>query len=157
MGEYGREQRNQLSRAVANNETGSKQLKGFVDNRKIPMLLNSQILQMVPVIKTLDLMEQGKKHLAGGISPDKITKRLVGNNGENISQVLAVREYEHYQGRPGYELRFYVLSPAGTPFANTKARTLIGALGVTNGVFHIFHIGPGANTFDGYECPPLFF
>lgn len=33
MGEYGREQRNQLSRAIANNETGSRQLKGFVDNR----------------------------------------------------------------------------------------------------------------------------
>ncbi len=34
MAEYGREQRNQLSRAVANSETGSRQLKGFVDNRK---------------------------------------------------------------------------------------------------------------------------
>ena len=34
MGEYGREQRNQLSRAIANNELSSKQLKRFVDNRK---------------------------------------------------------------------------------------------------------------------------
>lgn len=33
MGEYGREQRHQLSRAVANSETGSRQLKGFVDHR----------------------------------------------------------------------------------------------------------------------------
>lgn len=33
MGEYDRKQRNQLSRAIANNNTGSKQLKGFVDNR----------------------------------------------------------------------------------------------------------------------------
>lgn len=34
MGEYGREQRNKLSRAVANSEAGSRQLKGFVNNRK---------------------------------------------------------------------------------------------------------------------------
>lgn len=33
MAEYSREQRNQLSRAIANSELGSKQLKGFVDNR----------------------------------------------------------------------------------------------------------------------------
>lgn len=33
MAEYSREQRNRLSRAVANGETGSRQLKGFVDNR----------------------------------------------------------------------------------------------------------------------------
>lgn len=34
MAEYSREQRNQLSRAIANSETGSRQLKGFVDNRR---------------------------------------------------------------------------------------------------------------------------
>lgn len=33
MAEYSREQRNQLSRAVANSDAGSRQLKGFVDNR----------------------------------------------------------------------------------------------------------------------------
>lgn len=33
MAEYRREQRNQLSRAIANSETGSRQLKEFVDNR----------------------------------------------------------------------------------------------------------------------------
>ncbi|WP_259281376.1 DUF4157 domain-containing protein [Bacteroides fragilis] len=33
MAEYGREQRNQLSRAITNSEVGSRQLKGFVDNR----------------------------------------------------------------------------------------------------------------------------
>lgn len=41
MGEYAREQRNQLSRAVANSETKGKQMKGFVDNR-----LNSYVKQM---------------------------------------------------------------------------------------------------------------
>lgn len=33
MAEYGREQRNQLIRAVANNKSGRKQLREFVDNR----------------------------------------------------------------------------------------------------------------------------
>lgn len=33
MAEYGREQRNQLSRVIANSGTGSRQLKGFVDQR----------------------------------------------------------------------------------------------------------------------------
>nr|DAE72354.1 MAG TPA: hypothetical protein [Caudoviricetes sp.] len=34
MAEYSREQRNQLSRAVANSETGNRQMKNFIDNRK---------------------------------------------------------------------------------------------------------------------------
>lgn len=33
MAEYGRVQSNRLSRAIAKSETGSRQLKGFVDNR----------------------------------------------------------------------------------------------------------------------------
>lgn len=35
MGEYGREQRNQLSRGIANSDAGSRQLKGIVDNRQL--------------------------------------------------------------------------------------------------------------------------
>lgn len=35
MAEYGREQRDQLSRAVANSRSGNKQLKEFADNRCI--------------------------------------------------------------------------------------------------------------------------
>lgn len=35
MGEYGREQRNQLSRVVSNSRARSKQLKRFVDNRNM--------------------------------------------------------------------------------------------------------------------------
>lgn len=34
MAEYGREQRNQLSRAVANSDTGSRQMKEIIDNRE---------------------------------------------------------------------------------------------------------------------------
>lgn len=33
MAEYGRKQRNQLSRAIVNSETGSRQLKNVIDNR----------------------------------------------------------------------------------------------------------------------------
>nr|WP_302831127.1 hypothetical protein [uncultured Bacteroides sp.] len=43
MGEYGREQRSQLSRAIANNKTGSRQLKGIVDNRPKKRIQNSII------------------------------------------------------------------------------------------------------------------
>lgn len=35
MGEYERKQMNQLSRAITNGESRSKQLKGFVDNRDV--------------------------------------------------------------------------------------------------------------------------
>lgn len=54
MAEYGREQRNQLSRAVANSETGSKQLKGFVDNRRItnkPIQYKKNMLECTTEIK----------------------------------------------------------------------------------------------------------
>lgn len=40
MAEYSKEQRNQLSRVIANSETGSRQLKGIVDNRKQNGLYN---------------------------------------------------------------------------------------------------------------------
>lgn len=46
MGEYGREQRNQLSRAIANSGVGSRQLKSFVDNRM-------QILSHVKLMRTI--------------------------------------------------------------------------------------------------------
>lgn len=47
MAEYSREQRNQLSRVIANSESGSKQLKGVVDNRTHFLLrLNSGINSM---------------------------------------------------------------------------------------------------------------
>lgn len=43
MGEYNRKQRSQLSRAIANSETGSRQLKGVVDNRLTQRTLNKVI------------------------------------------------------------------------------------------------------------------
>lgn len=45
MAEYSREQRNQPSRAIANNATGSRQLKGFVDNRTMKKNNTSSLIQ----------------------------------------------------------------------------------------------------------------
>lgn len=45
MGEYSREQRKQESRAVANNETGNRQLKRIIDNRS-SLFLQSKLLQV---------------------------------------------------------------------------------------------------------------
>lgn len=49
MTEYSREQRNQLSRAVANSDTGSRQLKGVVDNRNTIIHRTPQVLQQKQV------------------------------------------------------------------------------------------------------------
>lgn len=46
MREYGKEQGYQLSRAIANNESGNKQLKKFVDNRMAVYHHNDQLAQM---------------------------------------------------------------------------------------------------------------
>lgn len=46
MWQYGNEQRNQLSRAIAYNESGNKQLKKFVDNRMAVYPHNNQLAQM---------------------------------------------------------------------------------------------------------------
>ena len=61
MAEYSREQRSQLSRAIANCGTGSRQLKKIVDNRGVtnlnPMILGSNIIQGVftlPIENCLD-------------------------------------------------------------------------------------------------------
>lgn len=45
MGEYGRKQRNQLSRIIANIETGSRQLKGFVDSRRVLMKQQKNMIE----------------------------------------------------------------------------------------------------------------
>lgn len=52
MAEYGREQRNQLSRAIANSETGSRQLKGIVDNRTSKIEHSQNPIQLFSVTKT---------------------------------------------------------------------------------------------------------
>lgn len=45
MTEYRREQRKRPSRAIANNETGSRQLKEFVDNRNCSVNHLSEVVQ----------------------------------------------------------------------------------------------------------------
>ena len=47
MGEYGRQQRYQLSRVIADNRCGNRQLKGFVDNKR-----GSSLIQMIRVART---------------------------------------------------------------------------------------------------------
>lgn len=49
MGEYDRIQKKQESRAVANNETGSRQLKGFVDNSKSNQLIQRATFQQTGI------------------------------------------------------------------------------------------------------------
>ena len=56
MGEYSREQRNQLSRVIANSETGSRQMKGFMDNRRgtnKPVQYKKNMLECTTEIKVL--------------------------------------------------------------------------------------------------------
>lgn len=79
MGEYGREQRTQLSRAIANSEPRSGQLKSFVDNR-------SQTIQMWHGTSgdSADLFQQATNRMTTlGIPPAAITG-LLGANGANI-------------------------------------------------------------------------
>lgn len=63
MAEYSREQRNQLSRAVANSETGSRQLKGVVDSRKF-VLSNS----LIPVVQAQTITTYATPNRRGGNS-----------------------------------------------------------------------------------------
>ncbi|WP_294590840.1 AHH domain-containing protein [uncultured Bacteroides sp.] len=79
MGEYYREQRNQLSRAIANSGISSRQLKSFVDNR-------SQTIQMWhgTSVDSANLFQQATTRMTIlGIPPAAITG-LLGANGANI-------------------------------------------------------------------------
>lgn len=57
MAEYSREQRNQLSRAVTNNETGSRQSKEFMDNRcNIQMMAIGKPSSLHPLTRSKHLV-----------------------------------------------------------------------------------------------------
>lgn len=110
MGEYGREQKNQLSRAIANSKTKGMQLQRFVDNRLIStaqMMTNaiSNVNQFVKVSADIKLkykekgvpIEKTKTGNSGspGIAQDNIkrhpqTKKMLGNYaiGANPSNPL---------------------------------------------------------------------
>lgn len=63
MAEYGREQRNQLSRAIANSDAGSRQLKGFVDNRikaGIQFSLSTSVIQKRPIYRRFDASNEAR-------------------------------------------------------------------------------------------------
>lgn len=73
MAEYDREQRNKLSRTIANSETGSRQLKEIVDNRDAnPInLFNDFVIQRLPVLRT------------GAHSNNNYTPRPIDVNGSD--------------------------------------------------------------------------
>lgn len=85
MTEYSREQRNQLSRAIANSGSQSKQLKAFVDNRYI------------------SIMPLQKKGVTIGItsrlSTDKITGESGNQSGINNVNFPGVIECFYYKKR----------------------------------------------------------
>lgn len=60
MAEYVKEQRTQLSKAITNRETGSKQLKGFVDNREDYLQLKRWInFHSSPIQRVIRFYEAG--------------------------------------------------------------------------------------------------
>lgn len=61
MAEYGREQRNQLSRAIANSEAGSRQLRGIEDNRFVNY--DDIVQRKLEISGEPDDIEEGKENL----------------------------------------------------------------------------------------------
>lgn len=145
MGEYGREQRHQLSRSIANSGAGSRQMKGFVDNR------TSNIIQMKTLIigksfqNTPDARDDGKLGLGekltlnakeGGEVKDGEGKGApefalesgtnVGqlNNNEFIADGMPGRvEFSVKRSDEGDSLKskmsMYVIAPQNARFLNT--------------------------------------
>ena len=120
MGEYGREQRNQLSRAIANSEPRSKQLKVFVDNRTkvgAQFSLSTSVIQKQTIYRRFGNDNEAKyprvkynigalPHIANGRSD--ITATIPGNipldtttvplGGAGVSVNTNRREAERIQG-----------------------------------------------------------
>ena len=66
MGEYGREQRNQLSRAVGNSEHKSGQLKGFADNRSQTIKYQNTQCEVDKISNNGHVTQQSKKGIVLG-------------------------------------------------------------------------------------------
>lgn len=64
MAEYSREQKSQLSRAVANNGAGSRQLKGFGDRNVIANGLN-QMERHISALNIATIQRANEKYLYG--------------------------------------------------------------------------------------------
>lgn len=79
MAEYDRIQKNQESRAVANNGTGNRQVKSFVDNR-------SQTVQMWQGVSgdSVNLFQQATIRMTALGIPQAAITGLLGANGANI-------------------------------------------------------------------------
>lgn len=99
MGEYGREQRNQLSRAISTSETGSRQLKRFVDNRisniiQMKTLIIGKSFQNKPVTRDdgklglgekliLNAKEEGETKVGEGVGAQEFALE----SGTNVGQL----------------------------------------------------------------------
>ncbi|WP_347396533.1 hypothetical protein, partial [Parabacteroides leei] len=79
MAEYSREQRNHLSRAITNGDTGSRQLKGFVDNRCMTQKVDNQLKIIQKIIK------REKEH-----------QIKISNNSQYIKQLKEIQSNHMY-------------------------------------------------------------
>lgn len=95
MGEYEKKQRNQQSRVIANIETGSRQLKGFVDNRNINLvnpLVQCNTLQRTVTPKTgadaTITAELTQIDTNAGQGDDTILNTVCGNDATLSAEIL---------------------------------------------------------------------
>lgn len=114
MGEYSREQRNQLSRAVANNRTGSRQLKEFVDNRQFSMM-QRDCVQTKAIAKkgyspwpTFDYVGSKIGKIHGNCTPRK-AKGIVRDRTENLIKDSFGGKDHYYINTSGNDfIAFYI-------------------------------------------------
>lgn len=155
MGEYYREQRNQLSRAIANSGTGSKQLKGFVDNRNSSTNLNSCVLQLyasmhVPYGNPIT-------HKAIGLRKDKFAKTNGDNYESNIGYFLDGGDDHYFGNSSGHsEERMLVYKGKSGIVGNTlDNKRTIASYGDKISTKLYTELKPCHGSFPGFDCEDL--
>lgn len=135
MGEYSREQRSQLSRAIANNGGGNRQLKGFVDNRCSIQMMS---VGGVPKYSSLSGSTRAKHLVALGaqqgiannaytsstfFTSDTSVRNAVDTNVHNFPESpSASARYDIYADIP-----IYLYSKAEPGVGNPTTKTIDGA------------------------------
>lgn len=145
MAEYGREQRNQLSRTITNSKTGSgRQQKMLIDNRiykNTQSKVSSSVLQFVPNLLNLvyslscqhfgefsniNRRENTSTVVVSGNEPKVsnwgATKRYIKDHRNDFSRVAGTNKYffyiENYRHRSKSDSRWYIIvliNPSATP------------------------------------------
>lgn len=154
MGEYTRNQRNQLSRVIANNEKESRQLKRFGDNRT-QMLSHVQLMrtiqekksnvrQFVP-IRNIDSISRNRYEVTyRGVGRDFTQGQQAGNFG-----ITGVKNYTAHLSRR-LPTGFWIRNQG--PYVNWndrqyhKGHILASALGGQGDGANIFRQDGGQNT-----------